>query len=128
MGVACVDMVRAKSSRSRVESAKFGPGIRAFPRKEILFPNFRGAAAKDQESTWVDDPYYTSCYHKAGRAIARIAHFLQKKLGIRKERGTSPRMIWRDAAAVTTEDDDGKILRVRHSAAKGYASKENPHP
>src|SRR5713226_91136 len=81
MGVACVDMVRAKSSRSRVESAKFGPGIHAFPRKEILFPNFRGAAAQDQESTRVDDPYYNSCYHKAGRAIARVAHFLLLKKG-----------------------------------------------
>src|SRR5713226_4888197 len=87
MGVACVDMVRAKSSRSRVESAKLGPGIRAFPRKEILFPNFRGAAAKDQESTRVNDPYYTSCYHKAGRAIARIAHFLLLKKGHSKRVG-----------------------------------------
>jgi hypothetical protein len=78
-GVACVDTVRAKSSPSRIESAKFGPGIHAFPRREIVFPNIRGAAAKDQESTWVDDPYYASCYHKAGRAIARIAHFLLLK-------------------------------------------------
>ena len=86
-------MVRANSSPSRVESRKLGPGIRASTRKEILFAKFRGAAAKDQESTRVEDPYYASCYHKAGRANARIAHFLQRKSGIRKERSTSPGMI-----------------------------------
>ncbi len=35
IGVACVDMVRAKSSPSRIESRKLGPGIRAFPRKRF---------------------------------------------------------------------------------------------
>jgi len=80
-------MVRAKSSPSRIESPKLGPGIRAIPCKEIVFPNFRGAAAQDQESTRVDDPYYTSCYHKAGRAIARIAHFLLLKKGHSKRAG-----------------------------------------
>ena len=79
MGVACVDTVKTKSSQSRVENRKLGPGIRAFPRKEILFPNSRSAAAQDQESTRVDDPYYNSCYHMAGASIARIAHFLQIK-------------------------------------------------
>ena len=87
VGDACVDMVRAKSSQSRIESREHGPGIRAFPGKEILFPNFQGAAVKDQESTRVDDPYYGSCYHKAGRAIARIAHFLLlKKKAFEKRR------------------------------------------
>jgi hypothetical protein len=79
IGVACVDMVRAKLSR------KLGPGILAFSPRGILFPNIRGAAVKDQESTRVDDPYYASCYHETGRAIARIAHFLQRKSGIRKD-------------------------------------------
>jgi len=74
-------MVRAKSSQSRIESRKLGPGIRASSRKEIAFPNIRGAAAQDQESTRVDDPYYSSCYHKAGRAIAGVAHFLLLKKG-----------------------------------------------
>jgi len=84
-------MVRAKSSQSGIESAKFGPGIRASPRKEILFPNFRGAAARDQESTRVDDPYYDSCYHKAGRAIAGVAHFLLLKKGHSKRVGHGAR-------------------------------------
>jgi hypothetical protein len=69
-------MVKAKSSQSRVESAAFGPGIRAFPRQEILFPNFRGSTTQDQESSRSDDLFYDLFYHKAGRAIARIAHFL----------------------------------------------------
>ena len=86
IGVACVDLVRAKGSQSGIESAKLGPGIRASPRKEIVFPKFRGAAIKDQESTRVEDPYYSSCYHKSGAWIARIAHFLRRKSGIRKER------------------------------------------
>jgi len=47
----------------------------------MVFPKFRGAAIKDQERAWVDDPYYASCYHKAGRMIARIAHFLLLKKG-----------------------------------------------
>jgi hypothetical protein len=81
IGVACVDKVRAKSLPSTGESRKLGPGIRAFPPRGILFPNIRGVAAKDQESTRVDDPYYASCYHKTGRAIARIAHFLLLKKG-----------------------------------------------
>ena len=80
-------MVRAKSSQSGIESAKFGPGIRAFPRKEILFPRLRGAAAKDQERALGSmTRIYNSCYHKAGRAIAGVAHFLhQGKEGIRKD-------------------------------------------
>ncbi len=36
-------MVRAKRSPSRIERRKHGPGIRASPRKEIVFPNIRGA-------------------------------------------------------------------------------------
>src|SRR5712692_2387485 len=76
IGVACVDMVRAKRSPSTRESRKPGPGIRASSRKGILFPNFRRAAIKDQESSRVEDPYYSSCYHKVGALIARIAHFL----------------------------------------------------
>src|SRR5713226_2974897 len=96
IGVACMDMVRAKSSRSRIESQKLGPGIRASSPRGILFPRIRGAAAQNQESTRVDDPYYASCYHKAGASIARVAHFLLLKKGIRKEWGTSQRMIWRD--------------------------------
>jgi len=107
--VACVDMVRARISPSRIESRKLGPGIGASPHKEIFLPNSGGAAAKDQERTRVDDPYYTSCYHKAGRTSARIARFLQKKLGIRKDWATSPRMIWRDVPGVTTEVDEGEI-------------------
>ena len=79
--VACVDMVRARISPSRIESRKLGPGIGASPHKEIFLPNSGGAAAQDQESTRVDDPYYASCYHKAGRAITRIAHFLLLKKG-----------------------------------------------
>jgi hypothetical protein len=59
----------------------------ASPRTEILFPNFRGAAAQDQESTRVDDPYYASCYHKAGASIGRIAHFLLLKKGHSKRTG-----------------------------------------
>ena len=80
-------MVRAKSSQSRIKSRKLGPGICASPRKEIVFPKFRGAVAQDQESTRVDDPYYASCYHKAGRAITRIAHFLLLKKGHSKRVG-----------------------------------------
>src|SRR5713101_6705815 len=102
-------MVRAKSSQSRIKSRKLGPGICASPRKEIVFPKFRGAVVQDQESIWVDDPYYTSCYHKAGRAIAGVAHFLLLKKGIRIEWGTSPRMTWRDAPSVTTEDDEVEV-------------------
>ena len=73
--------------RQRIESRKLGPRIQASLRKEILFQNFRRAAAKDQESTRVDDPYYASCYHKAGPSIARIAHFLLLKKGHSKRMG-----------------------------------------
>jgi len=52
-GAACVDLVGAKGSQSEVESGKVGPGIDASSRKEIPFPNFRGAAAQAQESTQV---------------------------------------------------------------------------
>ena len=90
IGVACVDMVRAKSSPSRIESRKLGPGIRASSPRGILFPNFRGAAAQDQESTRVDDPYYASCYHKAGASIARFAHFLLLKKAYSKIVGHVP--------------------------------------
>ncbi len=87
IGVACVDMVRAKSSPSRIESRKLGPCIHASSPRGILFPNIRGAAAHDQESTRVDDPYYNPCYHKVCRAIAGVAHFLLLKIGHSKRLG-----------------------------------------
>jgi hypothetical protein len=40
---------------------------------------------------------------------ARFAHFLRFEKGHSKRAGTSPRMIWRDAPAVTTEGDEVKI-------------------
>ena len=101
--VACVEMVRAKSSPSRIGGGKFGPGIRASSRKEIFSPNFRSATAQDQESTRVDDPYYNPCYHKVCRAIAGVAHFLLLKKEHSKDWGTSPGMIWGEAPEVTTE-------------------------
>ncbi len=88
-----------KSSQSRVESAKLGPGIRASPRKEILFPNFRGAAAQDQESS---------------SAMTRIAiHFTTREV----RRLGALRIFFRENKAF---EKIGAVAARRYGAASPY--------
>ncbi len=119
-------MVRAKRSQSRVASREFGPGIGAFPRKEILFPNFRGAAVMDQESTWVEGPVLRFMLPQGRSSDCAHCAFSSVKKGIRKEWGMSPRMIggvrrWYQQNVAKSRSPRPQWRR------KGLRMEENPH-
>src|SRR5712692_7463057 len=56
-------------------------------------PNFRGATTQDQETSRIGDLFYDSFYHKAVRAIARVARFLHLKKIAFEKIGHGPKLL-----------------------------------
>ena len=106
-----VDMVRATSSQSRVESRKLGRAYIPLRAKRLCSRNFVTQRLRIRKAL---GSMTRITLHVTTRQVQRLRAlriFFRSKKGIRKECGTSPRMIWRDAPLVTSEDDEGRSPR-----------------
>jgi hypothetical protein len=115
-GLSVADKARV-SSQSRVESPRLGPGIFVCAEK-VLLPNSRGATTQDQESNRVEYLFYDSFYHEAGASIAGVAHFLQRKSGIRKD--------WRRGVSAASTDPAAIEQRAEFFWEKQVCCRESP--
>src|SRR5712692_1524560 len=103
----------APRGRAKVRKELFCPWCIGFGCALSVCPVFRLPSFIPRGPALLDTIHVTARVQEKLRVLrvflAVLRIFSGCKKGIRKERGTSPGMIWRDAPAVTTEGDEVEI-------------------